>query len=182
MRRLPAALALIVVLATGCGKGDAPAASASAPAAATPQDQAPPPPSPPAVDEGAARTAALALGPGTCDEDVPAIQRYPMKGMLGVDPHFDRIKVHREAYKDCLLAMVRDATPRPDPTDFKGPVYAQGDLAYALLADLGYIQYGECVPAQVMADSRGKAAVHDWLATPNHRRQLLRCLGKQLGS
>jgi hypothetical protein len=102
-----------------------------------------------------------------------------------VDPHFDRIAVHRDAYKACLLAMVRDATAIADPGDApKRAPYAQGDLAYDLLAKVGFIQYGECVPVDVMrrVDANGNQAVYDWLAAINHRRQVLRCLGKRLGA
>jgi hypothetical protein len=125
------------------------------------------------------------MGPGTCEEDVPAIQRLPAQGELGVDPHFDRIAVHRDAYKACLLAMVRDATAIADPGAAPGRnPYAQGDLAYDLLARIGFIQYGECIPGDVMGRvaAGGDQAVYDWLAAINHRRQVLRCLGKRLGA
>jgi hypothetical protein len=190
MRRLPALPALLVALAlcTACGER-APSPQAAPPVAATPAAQAPrpPTPTPPArhSDDGPARTAALAMGPGNCEEDVPAIQRLPAQGDLGVDPHFDRIAVHRDAYKACLLAMVRDSTGIADPsTGTRRSPYAQGDLAYDLLAHVGFIQYGECIPGDVMrrADAGANQAVYDWLAAINHRRQVLRCLGKRLGS
>jgi hypothetical protein len=81
--------------------------------------------------------------------------------------------------------MVRDATAIADPgTPPARNPYAQGDLAYDLLARVGFIQYGECIPGDVMrrVDANGNQAVYDWLAAINHRRQALRCLGKRLGA
>ena len=190
MRRLPIHSAMVIALALGtaCGERDAPSTQAAPPPAAGPAAPAPRPASPPPAqraDNGPARTAALAMGPGTCEEDVPAIRRLPTQGELGVDPHFDRIAVHRDAYKACLLAMVRDSTAIADPgaPPARNP-YAQGDLAYDLLARVGFIQYGECIPGDVMrrVDAGSNQPVYDWLAAINHRRQVLRCLGKRLGS
>jgi hypothetical protein len=190
MRRSSVEIALVLALlaCAGCGERAAPPAGAP-PTAAAPAPPAPRPASPtpraPRTDNGPARTAALAMGPGSCEQDVPAIQRLPAQGELGVDPHFDRIAVHRDAYKACLLAMVRDATAIADPgaAPARHP-YAQGDLAYDLLARIGFIQYGECLPAEVMGrvDATSNQPVYDWLAEINHRRQVLRCLGKRLGA
>jgi hypothetical protein len=176
-------LVVAVLASAGCGKHEAPAAAAPAtPNASTP---APTRPAAPTPDAGPARDAALAKGPGTCEQDVPAIRHLPANGELGVDPSFDRIAVHREAYKGCLVGMVRDATPIADPgPEPKRNPYAQGDLAYDLLAAIGFIQYGECLDPAVAqrAASEGRQAVSAWLAAPNPRRQVLRCLGKRLGT
>jgi hypothetical protein len=182
MTRTAVALMLLVACA-GCGRDDAatPAATTAVPSA-TPT----PPPAPPATgaDADRARAAALAAGPGTCDEDVPAIRVLPMKGELGVDAHYDRLAVHPQAYKACLVAMVRDRTAIADPG--QGPArtpYVLGDLAYDLLARLGHIKYGDCIPAEVMKKTQasGSVVVYQWLDAINHRRQVHRCLGKRLG-
>ena len=172
---------LLLVACVGCSRDDAATpAPANVPAAATPS--APPPP--PGANAERARAAALAAGPGTCDEDVPTIRTLPMKGDLGFDAHFDRLKVHPQAYKACLVAMVRDRTAIGDPG--QGPKrspYVLGDLAYDLLASLGHIKYGDCMPADVMKKTEvsGSVVVYEWLDATNHRRQVHRCLGKRLG-
>ena len=176
------AFALMLLIAgTGCSRDEA-AATAPANAPATAASSSSPPPAPAGTDPGKARAAALAAGPGTCDEDVPAIRLLPMKGDLGYDAHYDRMAVHPQAYKACLVAMVRDRTAIKDPG--QGPTrnpYVLGDLAYDLLSTLGHIKYGDCIPREVWNGPTGSQAVYPWLDAINHRRQVHRCLGKQLG-
>jgi hypothetical protein len=183
MPRSSFAIALCAALAcAGCGRKEAPA---STPAPAPTTSTAPRPAPAPRHDSGPARDAALAKGAGTCEQDVPAIRRLPANGELGVDASFDRIAVHRDAYKACLVAMVRDATAVADPGGGPGRhPYAQGDLAYDLLAATGLIQYGECLDPAIArkAASEGRQVVSAWLAAPNPRRQLLRCLSRRLGT
>jgi hypothetical protein len=180
------ALALLILIAcAGCGREEAPAKSApgaaddaQAPAAI------PPPPAPAGPDAERARAAALAAGPGSCEAQVPAIRVLPAKAELGHDGNFDRVAVHPQAYKACLVAMVRDRTPMQDPgPEPKRDPYAVGDLAYDLLARLGHIKYGECIPDHVLQrlQTAGPNAVTLWLADTNPRRQVHRCLGKRLG-
>ena len=171
---------LALALLAGCK--DQPQAAATGPASAAPAAPAPAPATP-SIDENAARTKALAAGPGTCEEDVAAIRVLPPDGRLGHDAHFDRIAVHRDAYKACLVAMVRDTTPLPDPGPApKRTPYAQGDLAYDLLQAVRLIERGECLPSDVAGRAASSGAVGEWLAGTNHRRQLHRCLGKKLGA
>ena len=187
MQRLSVEIALVFALlaCTGCGERVAPDAAAPAPATttgATPPTP-PPPPTTPRTDDGAARAAALAKGPGTCEEDVTSLRVLPANGQLGRDPHFDRMAVHPQAYAACLVAMVRDRTPMQDPGDGpKRTPYDQGTLAYDLLHQLGHIEFGECVPADVVKKSKNDvAAIAAWLDDKNHRRQAHRCLAKGLG-
>jgi hypothetical protein len=185
MRRMAFESMLVIALLAGAGCDKHSVPTAAAPAPTTAAAPAPARPAPPVLDAGPARDAALAKGPGTCEQDVPAIRQLPANGELGVDPGFDRIAVHREAYKACLVGMVRDATPIADPgPEPKRNPYAPGDLASDLLAAVGFIQYGECLDPAVAkrAASEGRQVVSAWLAAPNPRRQVLRCLGKRLGT
>lgn len=191
MRRASFLLPSLVVLAlmAGCDKASTPGATAP-PTASTPTPtpapappRAQPAPSP-ATDDGPARAAALAKGPGTCEEDVAALRVLPQKGQLGRDPHFDRMAVHPRAYTACLVALVRDRTPLQDPGEEpKRTPYDLGNLAYDLLQRLGHVEAGECIPPSVMqkVDTAGAQVVTEWLDDKNHRRQAHRCLAKRLG-
>jgi hypothetical protein len=184
MRRVSCVIVMAIAVLAGCGKRDEPVAAAPAPAAKNAPAPAPAARAP-TQQAGPARDAALAKGQGTCEQDVPAIRHLPANGELGIDDGFDRIAVHREAYKACLVGMVRDATPVDDPGDEpRRHPYAQGDLAYDLLAAVGFIQYGECLDPAIAqrAANEGRQVVSAWLAAPNPRRQLLRCLSKRLGT
>ena len=180
-RALAITTLLLVTLAAGCDKeGSAPTTAAAPPPGASVPPPAPPPPSSP--NEAAARAAALAKGPGTCEEDLVALRWLPIKKTLGYDPHYDRMLLHPQAYRTCLVAMVRDRTPITDPSmGPKSGTYDLGNLAYDMLSELGHIEYGECLPAEVLRPHGSKYDVHEWLADKNHRRQVHRCLGKKLG-
>ncbi|MGH8028864.1 MAG: hypothetical protein ACREO3_02915 [Arenimonas sp.] len=184
MRRISFLLPGMLLLATVLGCDRAPTAAAPAPAASStqkPQAAAPPAPS---RDESAARAAALAAGPGTCEEDVVALRVLPMQGQLGLDRHFDRMAVHPQAYAACLVAMVRDRTAIEDLGDApKRSAYDRGDLAYDVLQRINLVETGACIPGDVVrqAETTGAHVVSDWLEDKNHRRQAHRCLLKALG-
>ena len=44
------------------------------------------------------------------------------------------------------------------------------------------LQLAPGVKTEPVKDANGNQAVYDWLAAINHRRQVLRCLGKRLGA
>jgi hypothetical protein len=185
MRRLDVVAVLLLAACAGCDG----AVPAEPPADAAPLLVPPPPPPPPLPTgsdvEAAARAAALAAGPGTCEEDVRQLVLLPTDNRLGRDPHFDRIAVHPDAYKACLVAMVPDATPIADPGEGpKHTPYAQGDLAYDLLFRLDFIWYGECIAGGQLnlVELSAPFDIYAWLDAPAHRREAHACLAKKFAA
>ena len=138
-----------------------------------------PPPTPPSQDESYAK--ALSLGAGDCS-DLKRIELYPFKGgVLGEDPYYDRIFVHIEAYRSCLIAAISDRTPVKGitfgPNIVPGTI---GDLAYALLVDSGQAQWGICVPNEVTDSTIGAASFYSWLEESTNRVDWEACILREL--
>ena len=139
----------------------------------------PPPPQPSNQDE--LHASALARGAGDCS-DLGRIKAYPTQaGLLGEDPFYDRILVHIEKYRSCLILAISDQTPVHGisfgPGIIPGTV---GDLAYALLVDGGQVQWGICVPDQVAHSTSGAATFYSWLSKPANRTDWQVCVLREL--
>lgn len=135
----------------------------------------PPPPAVRSQDE--LRAAAQAMGAGDCG-DLEKIRASPPKaGVLGVDPYWDRIFVHGQHYRACLFAAIADRRPVHGITFAPGiPARTIGDLAHALLVDIGFIEWGLCFPAEVANSPRGAIAFHEWLDQPGNRTTWEACM------
>jgi hypothetical protein len=149
----------------------------------------PPPPPPPRVmddpdSQQAARQRALALGPGSC-EDLVRIATLPWKNVLGLDVQFDRMVVHFDVHRECLVAKLIDDTPIADPGT--GPTrhpYAVGDLAYDVITRAGALDYADCVPDEIAErwDAVGSLALVEWTAAAGNRERLQACVSRQLSA
>ena len=139
----------------------------------------PPPPTPPSQDELYAK--AMTLGSGDCS-DLKRIELYPFKrGVLGEDPYYDRIFVHIEAYRGCLISAITDRTPVQGisfgPNIVPGTI---GDLAYALLVDSGQAEWGICAPNEVTQSAIGAASFYGWPEESTNRTDWEVCVLREL--
>ena len=146
------------------------------------RDTSTPPPPPPLPSSDVAYRAALAAGPGTC-RDLETIRVLPFKGELGYDKSYDRIAVHIDSYRECLIKAILDTTPIKDPGEGpKRAPYAVGDLAFNVLTATGQIRFSTCIPQQVQrqVDEVGVMAFQEWLHSNANRASLHRCVVEQL--
>jgi hypothetical protein len=139
------------------------------------------PPPPPYTSQTQFREAALRMGVGGCD-DLPKIRAAPQKqGSLGADPYWDRIAVHPQQYRVCLVEAISDRRLVHGISFGPGtPASTVGDVAHALLVEIGFIPWGMCLPPAVSHSSLGAIAARDWLKSPGHRTTWEACIRRAL--
>ncbi len=181
-------LLLSAALLASCGGDSAHPAmeAAQAPAHAKPA----PPPLPPLpgsdvqpIPEARALEAARRMGPGDCS-DLQKIQGLPMKREFGLDPYYDRIMVHADAYAPCLLRATSDTTATDVVVSYPGvSIETVGDLAFVLLVRGGKVEWGDCTPIEIREKQKhkGAAAFYAWLKQPGTREQWHDCLVRKHG-
>lgn len=122
------------------------------------------------------------MGPGDCG-DLDRMQGLPMMGQHGFDPYYDRIMVHIQAYKQCLLEMTGSTAQTHVTPSYPGVrVRNKGDLAHILLLDGRAIAWHDCVPDQVIEqEKRGKITFDTWIEKPGSRELWHQCLLRKHG-
>ncbi len=109
-----------------------------------------------------------------CDH-VADIRETPLKqGVLVNDAHYNALKSDPRWAKDCLLDLVIDETPMPDPRinePTKVDGFVVGDLAFLLLSDFGLLSF-DAVMADAGLPDEGVLAYFEWVKKPGNRSKL----------
>jgi hypothetical protein len=112
-----------------------------------------------------------------------AIKDPPNPITSASDPAYAAIKLAGRDALPCLVDAIASTAPLDDPqTTPGGSPFTQGDLAFFLLVDFGYVDFASALPPDLRAEGRerGAFAYFDWIDGPGHRAQLQAEVRRQL--
>ncbi len=103
------------------------------------------------------------------------------KGRRGGDEFYTEIIRNPETYKNCLIDFLDDGTVVPSTNALDRPqnkVTTRALVAYWLLSDSEALEFGTCIPDDVMkrVDFIGADAYIDWINNSDNRPALKSCV------
>jgi hypothetical protein len=114
-----------------------------------------------------------------------AVKQPPNPLTSASDPAYAALKLAGREAIPCLVDAIDSTEPLAEPQSLPGGgEFTQGDLAFFLLVDFGFVDFEQALPAdlQAAARERGAFAYFDWIEGPGHRAQLESAVRRQLAA
>jgi hypothetical protein len=100
------------------------------------------------------------------------------------EPAYAALKLAGRGAVPCLVDAIdsTESLREPQVMPGSGAEFTQGDLAFFLLVDFGYVDFEAALPAEVReaTRTRGVLAYFDWIGAPGHRERLQASVRGQL--
>jgi hypothetical protein len=127
--------------------------------------------------------ATVAIDPGVC-ANLAQVSDPPNPISSSSDPAYAALKLAGRRAVPCLVDALASTAPLREPQRLPGSEaeFTQGDLAFFLLVDFGFVDFETALPPDVReaARTRGVLAYFDWIAAPGQRERLQASVRSQL--